>query len=220
MSSPEETSVLVVDDHELIALYLASALRAKGITAEHSGVDRVAVLAAAAANRPRLVLLDLDLGRDEQGCPRRGADLIAPLRRLGCSVLVLTGTLREEQIAEAVALGANAWLSKTRPVTEIIDTVLAVFAGERVLTNAERRELLTRHENHLRMRAAASELLLSLTARERIVLDQLITGKQAATIAQDLVVSLSTVRTQIRSILSKLGVRSQLEAVALARGLE
>jgi hypothetical protein len=46
------------------------------------------------------VLLDLDLGRDEQGCPRRGADLIAPLWRLGCSVLVLTATLREEQIAE------------------------------------------------------------------------------------------------------------------------
>src|SRR4051794_1565883 len=75
--SPEESSVLVVDDHELIALSMASALRAKAITAECSGVDRAAVL------------------------------------------------------AEAVALGANAWLSKTRPVTEIVDTVVAVFPGER-----------------------------------------------------------------------------------------
>jgi DNA-binding NarL/FixJ family response regulator len=134
-------------------------------------------------------------------------------------VAVLTATQREEQIAEAVARGASTWLSKTRPVAEILDAVLAVLAGERILIGAERRELLARHENYLRTRAAADELLRSLTARERVVLDQLIAGKQAAAIAADLVVSLSTVRTQIRSILSKLGVRSQLEAVALVRGL-
>jgi DNA-binding NarL/FixJ family response regulator len=217
--SPDRSSVLVVDDHELIALSMRSALRAKGITAERSGVGHQAVLAAAAAHRPRLVLLDLDLGRDEHGSPRRGLDLIEPLRNLGCLVAVLTATQREEQIAEAVARGASTWLSKTRPVAEILDAVLAVLAGERILIGAERRELLARHENYLRTRAAADELLRSLTARERVVLDQLIAGKQAAAIAADLVVSLSTVRTQIRSILSKLGVRSQLEAVALVRGL-
>jgi two-component system, NarL family, nitrate/nitrite response regulator NarL len=210
--------VLVVDDPELIALSMASALRAKEITAECSGVDRAAVRAAARrtvrAPRPR---------------PRPGRAGLPPARcGPDCAAVAsrLFGARADRDVAGgadrggAVALGANAWLSKTRPVTEIVDTMLAVFSGERVLTNAERRELLTRHETCLRIRAAASELLLSLTARERIVLDQMIAGKQAAAIAQDLVVSLSTVRTQSRSILSKLGVRSQLDAVALVRGLE
>ena len=59
-----------------------------------------------------------------------------------------------------------------------------------------------------------------LTAREREVLDGLVAGKRAAAIAEESVVSLATVRAQIRAILAKLGVSSQLEAVALVRELE
>ncbi len=60
------------------------------------------------------------------------------------------------------------------------------------------------------------EALLQLTASERRVLFYLTTGKSAQEIADSLVVSLTTVRSHIRSILRKLGVRSQLAAVVLA----
>ena len=60
------------------------------------------------------------------------------------------------------------------------------------------------------------EALVQLTASERRVLFYLTTGKSAQDIADDLVVSVTTVRSHIRSILRKLGVRSQLAAVAIA----
>ena len=57
--------------------------------------------------------------------------------------------------------------------------------------------------------------LASLTERERTVLDRLAKGQRAQSIADEFVVSVTTVRTQIRAILGKLGVCSQLEAVVL-----
>ena len=57
--------------------------------------------------------------------------------------------------------------------------------------------------------------LASLTERERTVLDRLAKGQRAQSIADEFVVSVTTVRTQIRAILGKLGVGSQLEAVVL-----
>lgn len=62
-------------------------------------------------------------------------------------------------------------------------------------------------------------MVARLTPRERAVLDRLAGGTRAAGIAAEFVVSVSTVRTQIRSILAKLEVSSQLEAVALVRRL-
>jgi DNA-binding CsgD family transcriptional regulator len=62
----------------------------------------------------------------------------------------------------------------------------------------------------------AMEALILLTASERRVLFYLTTGRSAQEIADDLVVSVTTVRSHIRSILRKLGVRSQLAAVAIA----
>jgi DNA-binding NarL/FixJ family response regulator len=64
---------------------------------------------------------------------------------------------------------------------------------------------------------AARELLDTLTSRERAVLADMVAGRRAAAIARASYVSLHTVRSQIRSILDKLDVHSQLEAVAVAR---
>ena len=62
-------------------------------------------------------------------------------------------------------------------------------------------------------------MVSQLTPRERAVLQRLARGQKAAAIAQDNGVSLETVRSQIRSIRVKLGVSSQLEAVALLRAV-
>jgi DNA-binding NarL/FixJ family response regulator len=70
-------------------------------------------------------------------------------------------------------------------------------------------------EDHRRI-PARYVALMQLTASERRVLYFLTTGRAAQDIAKELVVSLATVRSHIRSILRKLGVRSQLAAVAMA----
>lgn len=80
---------------------------------------------------------------------------------------------------------------------------------------SERRGWIDRQRRHVAREQALSRRLGRLTRREREVLDLLTEGLRAAGIAERLVVSMPTVRSQIRSILTKLEVGSQLEAVAL-----
>jgi DNA-binding NarL/FixJ family response regulator len=85
-----------------------------------------------------------------------------------------------------------------------------------LVSPAERADCVERHR---RSRAAArrgAELVGRLSTRERQVLARLAAGVPASAIATEFVVSLATVRAQIRSVLAKLEVNSQLAAVALA----
>jgi DNA-binding NarL/FixJ family response regulator len=89
-----------------------------------------------------------------------------------------------------------------------------------VMAEEERQRLIRLHYAEVDRRRTRRAGLDQLTSRERQVLADLAAGKRAATIAEESVVSLATVRAQIRSILAKLGVSSQLEAVALLREIE
>ena len=80
-----------------------------------------------------------------------------------------------------------------------------------------RQELIDSFRAHEAERREVAEKLNRLTQREREVLSELARGNRAQAVAEQYVVSLATVRTQIRSVLSKLEVGSQLEAVALYR---
>ena len=89
---PPDTTVLIVDDHQLVATSLALGLRAEGVAARHEAPRGAAAVLAAARPGPGLALLDLDLGRDEQRRPIDGVALVAPLRAAGWRVLVLSGS--------------------------------------------------------------------------------------------------------------------------------
>jgi DNA-binding NarL/FixJ family response regulator len=78
-----------------------------------------------------------------------------------------------------------------------------------------REELVRLHQRLRGRRHEVTERLARLSTREREVLDQLAAGRGASAIAADATVSMSTVRAQIRSILAKLEVRTQLAAVAM-----
>ncbi len=78
----------------------------------------------------------------------------------------------------------------------------------------------SRHNGTTDHRPPGFDALLTLTDSERRVLFYLTGGWSAQAIAEELVVSLTTVRSHIRSTLRKLGVRSQLAAVAIANGLD
>lgn len=189
MSGP----VLIIDDHAIVATSLVLALREHGLDARRCPVGSAReVLDEARRHSAGLALVDLDLGAEFNG-----AELVAPLRAMGWRVLVLTGTTDRSKITAAVRAGALGWVSKAAPFPELVDAVVAATAGGSALPGAK--------------------LLDRLSAREREVLDHLAAGQRAASIAEEFVVSLATVRSQIRSILTKLEVGSQLEAVALAR---
>ncbi|MFC0433229.1 response regulator [Kutzneria buriramensis] len=201
--------VLVIDDHAIVATSLVLALRGQGFPARRSQVTSEAVILAEAETGERgLALLDMDLGLDVDG-----ADLVMPLRAAGWQVLVVTGSSSRNRIAAAIVAGAIGWVSKTAPFEQLLQAAVNAAAGRSMLSEQERRELveLARGDQD------RTRLLDRLTTREREVLDRLAAGQRAAKVAEEFVVSVATVRSQIRSILAKLEVGSQLEAVALAR---
>ena len=204
---------LIVDDHGVLADGLAMALQAEGLPAKvHVPASADGILAAVTEERPALVLLDLDLGLDRGS----GVDLVAPLRTLGPCVLVLTGSTDRIVHGRCLEAGAAGVASKGEPFDQLLDAIRRAARGEAAIGRRRREELL---DELRRDRATRSERLAPfarLTPKEASVLLALAEGRSAEAIARASYVSLPTVRTQIRGILVKLGVGSQLAAVGMA----
>ena len=212
-ASTQEARLLLVDDHQLLVETLEMSLINAGFAvsvAPCASFDEV--LAEVAAIRPTLVVLDLDL----QGAGY-GYDLIGPLRDLGAQVLVLTGTTDRMELARCLEAGALGIASKADGFRSVLDQVQRAADGEMVTRITERTQLLSDLLAHRRATERRRAPFEALSARERDVLRMITDGLQAAVIAQESYVSLATVRTQIRSILLKLEVTSQVAAVALVR---
>jgi two-component system, NarL family, nitrate/nitrite response regulator NarL len=220
--TPDGRTVLIVDDHALLGTTLTIALRAYQVVAHHATEPFTpdGIRKTAAPLEPGLALVDVDLGAGAAGRTRSGVDLVPEFIDLGWRVLMFTGSCREVDVAAAVAAGAVGWLRKTTPFDELLRAVLAATDGEPVMAEQDRQRLIQLHYAELARRRSRRAGLDQLTAREREVLADLVAGKRAAAIAEESVVSLATVRAQIRSILAKLGVSSQLEAVALLHDIE
>jgi two-component system nitrate/nitrite response regulator NarL len=146
----EGTTVLVVDDQQLVASTLTYSLRDNGLDAHYLVVtDLEAVQTAALAYLPGIVLLDLDLGAGAGGEPLDGVDLIVPLRAQGWTVLVISGTTDLDRIAAAVAHGAANWVVKGANFPELFATLVDLTHGRGHLPPAERATLINRYQEVL-----------------------------------------------------------------------
>ena len=209
----EAPRLLLVDDHRLLVETLQASLVQAGFAvsvAPSCLFDEV--LAEVDDVRPTLVVLDLDLQGDGYGY-----DLIAPIRALGAEVLVLTGTVDRIELARCLEAGALGIASKANGFGGVLDQIRRAAEGESVTPVTDKVQLLADLAAHRRAEDRRIAPFETLSARERDVLRQIVEGQQAAAIAKASFVSLATVRTQIRSILTKLEVTSQVAAVALAR---
>ena len=210
------TRVALVEDHALLAEALSVSLSLQGY-------DVVGVRLAPATQpfdlfgtilnaRADVVLLDLDLGPAGDG-----TRVIRPLMRADQKVVVLTACPDPVRWGGCLARGALTVLPKTAPLQVIVDVIERVTHGLPVINRVQRDELVqlwlarSSDEDERRKR------LGRLTPREAHVLGELVHGKRVREVAQDAFVSEATVRTQVKSILAKLGVTSQLAAVAMAR---
>ena len=211
-------SVLVIDDHELFSTSLVMTLRWHGVkAAQVHTVSRDAILAAANDLPMGLAVLDLDLGRDVNGRCLNGCDLVEALRCQGWQVIVVSGSSDPRRIAAAIAAGAIGSVLKSASLNTLLSAVLLAATGAEVMSENEHRMWLELHRRHLAHVRELTLRLERLSNRERAVLEMLAEGHRATAIADNFVVALTTVRSQIRSVLSKLAVNSQLEAVALLR---
>jgi two-component system, NarL family, response regulator LiaR len=210
------TNVLIVDDHDLVAMSLALCLRSEGMHAQrHAARSRDGILTAVATLVPGVVLLDLDLGRGPDGEPIDGTTLVAGLCRNGWRVIVLSATTDDARIGRALNAGALACVPKTAALPVLITAIRRATQGMQVMHPERRQYYVMKYQQQQEQAQVVERRLARLTDRERAVLEQLARGRRAQSIAEEFRVSLATTRTQIRAVLQKLEVNGQLEAVAL-----
>lgn len=204
----------IVEDHRLIAHSVRLALQAAGID---SVVPRLSsaeqVLADICSNPPDVVLLDLDLG-DRVGT---GENLLPTLVQNGIAVIVLTAVTDRHRLAATLEAGAVGFLNKSAPFDVLVDSVRRAATGEPLIREDERHQLLAELRMFRAREWTRTSMFQRLTHREQQVLGALCEGNAVDDIAEKSCVSVATVRSQVRAILTKLNVNSQLTAVALVR---
>jgi DNA-binding NarL/FixJ family response regulator len=209
-----DVEVLIVDDHPVVGDGLVQLLRFEGIAAMPLVPTSPGhVMEVTRTTGARLVLLDLDLGWPQE----TGLDLIRPLRGEGVAAVVYSGTRDRRLLALALEAGATGAVTKGQGIDALIDAVIRARNGEAVNNLRERCELADELQQYRARQRERLAPFRALTAREAFVLQDLMEGRSAEVIASGSFVALSTVRSQIRAILSKLNVSSQLAAVALAQ---
>lgn len=204
--------VVVIDDHQLLGETLAEVLRLLG-------TDAVSVLPTSVeeartitlAHDPDVVVADFHLG--DMG---DSTALIAAIAESGIPVIVVTGDGADATKARCLEVGAAAVMSKGIPTGVLLDALTRAIAGERLVSDAERYELVGRLRRLRKSERRRMSVYDALTPREADVLRMLCEGLAAAEIAEASYVSLTTVRSQIRAVLMKLDVSSQLAATAMA----
>ena len=209
--------VVLIDDHPLFAESLDLALSRSGYDVRRAEIPdtptRTATLLAQSCRRgPSVVLLDLDLGRFGDG-----SRLIRPLVQIGATVVVLTAETDRARWGQCISEGAATVLSKTGALDTVLATLGRIEEGLPVLAAGEREGLLASWRVCQAEQQALRSRLDRLTVRESEVLGGLARGRTVREIATRSFVSEATVRTQVKSILGKLCVSSQLAAVGLAR---
>jgi DNA-binding NarL/FixJ family response regulator len=134
-------------------------------------------------------------------------------------VLVLTAHDDDQYIFSLLQAGASGYLLKTAPVSELVNAIRQVRAGESPLDPAIARKVVARMSGE-RASAHAVSAMPDLTARELEILQLLANGLSNQAMAEALFISDRTVQAHLTSIFAKMGVASRLEAVltAIRRG--
>jgi two-component system, NarL family, nitrate/nitrite response regulator NarL len=215
---PHSVPLLVVEDHAVIAESLAMALRLHGFErvdiVTGSDITESRVLAAAEAmGTGAVVVLDLHLGNGQLATP-----MIPPLCARNVRVLVVTVEQDPRLLAECLEAGADGLFNKAQPFDNLVELLHDAANGYSIMSASAKEELLAVLREHRHDERRKSSRFDVLTRREREVLRGLVAGRNADEIAREAGIALSTVRTHVKSLLRKLGVNSQLAAVALARG--
>ncbi|MDG4862688.1 response regulator transcription factor [Streptomyces sp. T-3] len=201
-------TILLVEDHDMVAEAIRLALDSTGdLEVVGRSLTMKDALADAARLRPDVVVLDRRLPDGDGVAALPAMKAAAP----GTQVLVLTGEATPAIAADVAQAGGSGLILKAGNLGELQDGVRLVAAGEVAYSKG----LLGGALDRLTGRTANLEAVL--TPRERETLHLLGDGLSATEISQRLGVALNTARNHVQRVLGKLGARSQLEAVAVAR---
>jgi DNA-binding NarL/FixJ family response regulator len=209
--------VVVVDDQAVIRAGLRTMLEHEtDLTVVGEASNAGQAVEVVAASRPDVVLMDVRMP---------DVDGIEATRRILAggstppAVLVLTTFDDDEYVFGALQAGAAGFLLKDVGPDVLIAAVRTVAAGDSLVDPSVTRRLIERWvalEARATTNRPAPAALGTLSAREREILAGLARGRTNRELADDLIVSEATVKTHVSNLLTKLGVRSRVQAVVLA----
>ncbi len=207
--------VLLVDRHAMLT---------DALTVQLSTADDLWVVGSASPDDPRLMdvvrTMRPDVITTEIGAATAAtAGMIRNLRTAWppAHLVILTSSHDSAHAVAAARAGAAAWVSKEGSLEHLLEVLRGVPLGHAFYPPRQLGVVLRELRDDARRARECSARLDVLSHREREVLLRMVDGKPVSQIAVESVVSTSTVRTHVRSILTKLGVRSRLEAVRVAR---
>jgi DNA-binding NarL/FixJ family response regulator len=211
--------VLIVDDDDLMRAGLAAVLATDpGIEVIGEAANGREAVELVGRDSPDVVLMDVRMPELD------GIAATAALASAATStkILILTTFDEDEFVFAALRAGAAGFLLKRTRPEDLVAAVHTVAGGEALLSPSVTRRVIDRMANDERLEPAprpsdpAAELLDELTPREREVLDLIAKGLSNSEIAAALVVEESTVKTHVKRVLMKLGLRDRVQAVIFA----
>jgi DNA-binding NarL/FixJ family response regulator len=202
--------VVVADDHTYYRRGLVGILSEAGVEVVAQAANGRAAIEATLETLPDVVVMDLNMPGMTGFEATRQLTERAPLSR----VLVLTVSAQEADVVDAIIAGASGYVLKDGPIEEVIAGIEAVAGGTSLISPRIALTLLRRTREQAPADPGGAKVRLS--ARELQVLALLAEGCSNSEIGEQLVISPSTVRNHISSILMKLHVENRVQAAVRA----
>jgi DNA-binding NarL/FixJ family response regulator len=209
----DRVRVLIVDDDGLMRAGLRGVLSSdEGIEVVGEAGDGRDALYRARLLEPDVVLMDVRMPDLDGITATRELLAASPDVR----VVVLTTFEQDDYIFGALSAGASGFLLKRSKPEDLITAIHTVAAGDALLSPSVTSRVIERMAHDPVPDQERDERLDDLTSREREVLELIARGLSNAEIADELTIEASTVKTHVKNVLSKLGVRDRLQAVIFA----
>ena len=212
--------VLLVDDEPLVRSGLRAILESEpDITVVGEADDGAAAVSQARRTHPDIVLMDVRMPR-VNGIT--ATHLLGQFDGGGPAVIVVTTFENDDYVYDALHAGARGFLLKRSAAEDYVNAIRTVYEGESLLFPAAIRRLVAHRGGHgggghgVGRHGSGGLAKANLTNREKEVLRLVAQGLSNAEIAAELVLGLETVKTHVRSVLAKLGVRDRVQAVIAA----
>lgn len=213
MSGPDEPiSVLIADDQVLVRAGFRAILEAQpGITVCGEAADGRAAIDLVRLREPDVVLMDIRMPDiDGLEATRR---LLREFER-PVAVLILTTFDLDAYVYDALRAGASGFLLKDTLPEDLVSAIRVVARGDALIAPGITKRLIEQFARSAP--TPPSPAIAELTPREIEVLILVARGLSNAEIADELVLSHATVKTHVKHILTKLGIRDRVQAVVVA----
>jgi DNA-binding NarL/FixJ family response regulator len=217
MTDDTAATVMVVDDHPIWRDAVARDLAEQGFNVVATADGVASARRRAAAVRPDVVLMDMQLADGDGAQATAGVLEVSPSSR----VLVLSASDERDDVLEAVKAGATGYLVKSASRAELADAVVATAAGRAVFTPSLAGLVLGEYRRIARSKDSGPTRP-TLTERETEVLRYVAKGLSAKQIAERLSLSHRTVENHIQATFRKLQVANRVELTryAIEHGLD